>query len=229
MAWFTIERKADVLSLTSFLLSVIALTHQFIGNMVGPRVGLYPPNLVTLLRYNYGTDDHPIWGLNVAAIMAYTNGGAPGNNDTVLSERITFNGPTGQPITMNGYDFYDSYDVPAGNKDHVPVMLGERAAALVVVAAGDAVSHGTWFVPYSQDCRSLALQGCHSGDNFISFDDTLATFLSSTAQIEMEFDTDFLKSGTQKQPCTIYTKTFDRTTFEQQGWATFNCFRTSAK
>jgi len=53
MAFIEIERRTNLLALTSFLLSSIAIGNQFFAYVVGAKVELYPPSVIVLSTYPY--------------------------------------------------------------------------------------------------------------------------------------------------------------------------------
>ncbi len=225
MAWIKVDRKVDLLALTSFLLSLIAITHQFFEYLRGAIVDEYPPTLVTLVRYNYGTVENPTYGLNLAGPMSFTNRGDIGYSEVVTSERVTFMGPSKRVITMRAYNFFDSFDPPPNNPDGPLQFTNSKAAGPTVVPARDAITHGTWFVPFNSECRASILT-CYQGSNFVPFDQDLFSFLSSNKQIEFEFSADLLSAGkTLSVKCHILTSEFDLEAFKRRGWATFDCYK----
>jgi hypothetical protein len=145
MPLIRIQRKVDILALTSFFLSLIAISHQFIEYVRGPMVDKYPPALVTLVRYNYGTLDNPTYGLNLAGPLSFTNRGDIGYSEVVTSERVTFSWPSKHIVTMRAYNFFDSFDPPPNNPDGPLQFTNSKAAGPTVVPARDAITHGTWF------------------------------------------------------------------------------------
>ncbi len=218
------DRKVSLLALTSFVLSLIAITHQFIGYMRGAIIDPYPPSLLTLTRFNFGTTNKPQYFLNIEGPITYTNRGELGYNDVVSSERISFLGPSDRKIEMEAYNFFESFDAPPEDPDGPLKYVGLKAAGPKVVPARDATTRGVRFVSYTIDCRVRKSQGCVADSNFVSFDKTFFDFLASTPEIEFTFSANLLVTHKQLvSSCYIRTEENDLVALQRRGWATFVC------
>ena len=225
MSKIEFDGKLNLLALTSFVLSLIALSHQFWGFLRGPVVFQHPPPLITLTKYNFGTKDIPLEFVNIEAPITYTNLGEIGYNDIVAHQTVSFTGPGDATISMTAYNFFDSFDPPADNPNGPINYVGLKAAGPRVVPARDSITNGIRYISKNIDCSSSPLSQCNPAHNFVAFDNKFFEFLSKNQTIKFSFEAKQLGNKKQfKSTCYILTNQIDMTKLKSSGWITLDCY-----
>lgn len=218
-----VDRKTDILALTSFLLSLIAILTQTYGHIRGPQVELYPPAIVTLTSYNYGTKESPVLYLVVEASMTYTNKGQMGYNDVIRRETVSFIGPDKNEVLLSWHTFFDFSDTAPDDPDKL-TYSNTRSAGPEVVAAGSAVSHETRFVPHNPDCRDPESNACKQ-DNYVALNDALIMHLKQQPRFEFRFSAELFGNDRPRVArCEILTNQIPVEDFKRRNWVALDCY-----
>jgi hypothetical protein len=138
-----IERKADLLAVAAFLLSISTLGWQIFNYFRGAEISLFPSDTITFLRFDqaggYIKDDHFV---RFIASMTYINDASPDYPDVVLREGISLD-LAGCTLTQQWYEF--------GNSDISPhsdelLFTKRQPARPFTLRGGNAQSHETLFM-----------------------------------------------------------------------------------
>lgn len=219
-----LDRKTNVLALTSFLLSLIAIGNQFYGYLLGARVELFAPAVIVLSEYDHGTKAAPARFLAIEAVMTYANKGQIGYNDVVKRETVSFMGPAGQPVLLTWNDFLEGSTADPQNPDR-KIYASIKPASPRVIAARDAISHETRFVAFNEECPDSQAQDC-SGKNFVPVDEALFRYLAGQPDaIEFKFTADLYGDEQPRHAaCRILTRQIDMEAYRRRGWISLNCY-----
>lgn len=214
-----IDKKTNILALTSFLLSLLAIGHQAFDYFSGARVELFPPSVVTLTKHDYRTNGVEDSYLVIEAPMTYANRGQVGYNDVVKRETVSFIGPTGKKVTFVGFTYFNSIENES-NPDKL-VYTEQRGAYPTLVPARSGISHETRFVPFNEDCRGKS--GCNERQNFIEFKDALA-FLKKQKMLELQFNAELISGNEPRVTrCTLTNISYGANELWSKGWIALNC------
>ena len=212
-----IDRKTDILALTSFLLSLLAIGHQALDYLAGARVELFPPSVVTLTKHDYHTNGKEDSYFIVEAPMTYVNRGQLGYNDVVKRETVSFLGPNGKKVVLVGFQHFNSME-KEGNPDEL-VYTEKRGASPALIPARSGISHETRFVPFNQNCGGIP--ACER-QNYVRFDEALG-FLDKQKTFELEFAAELISDDKPKVArCTISQLGVNE--LRRRGWVAHNCY-----
>jgi len=212
-----VDRKTDILALTSFLLSLCAIGSQFFGYVRGARVELFPPTVVVLNSYKDDADGTRF--LLVEATMTYANRGETEYNDVEMQETLRFTAPDGRAVTFSGLNNFDA-SWPDDKDPNKLKLKDEKDAHPEVIPGRSAISHGTEFSAFNPQC---AKQPCT--ENYITLDQALYDYLKKPGVLELTFESKLLLD---KKPhlarCRIDLAQVNVTLLQQRGWESVNCY-----
>lgn len=161
-----ISMKTDLLSLVAFIISFVAFIISIgsIGLQIeswfrGADVVMRPPDQVFIFRDDLGSDKKA--RVHIGASMVYINKGAAGYDGIVLMEDVQF--VVGAKSYKLQWDSTGNFTGSTGNID----IAEEKPALPVVLKAGTAVAHQTYFVPWPLDCTRDTSGSCNQMSNHV--------------------------------------------------------------
>lgn len=217
MAIIEIDRKTNILALTSFLLSLLAIGHQIFDYFAGAKVELFPPSVVTLTKHDYHPNGKNDSYFIIEAPMTYANRGQVGYNDVVKRETVSFTGPSGKEVVLEGLYYFNSIE-KEGNPDQL-VYTEQRGASPVLIPARSGLSHETRFVPFNVDCGGVP--ECER-QNYIRIDDILS-FLDKREKLELQFAAELI-SGSEPRVARCTLTQLGVSELRRRGWVALNCY-----
>lgn len=224
MAIIEIERKTNVLALTSFLLSLIAIGHQFYGYLRGAKVELFAPSVVVLSTYDHGRSGHPERYLSIEANMTYVNRGQLGHNDVLRLEAVEFVGPGGKDVRLTWMEFLEGSAADPADPDR-KIEAAVKPAGPRVIAARDAISHETRFVAFNEECPDSKDSEC-ARRNYLLFNEGLVRFFARQSDpIELKFSAKLYGSeAVLRSGCRVFPAHIDVESFLRRRWISLNCY-----
>jgi hypothetical protein len=218
MALIQLDRKTNILALTSFLLSLLAIGHQVFDYFAGAKVELFPPSVVTLTKHDYRTNGKEDFYFIIEAPMTYANRGQVGYNDVVKRETVRFTGPNGKEVVLAGLYYFNSIE-KEGSPDEL-VYTEQRGASPVLIPARSGISHETRFVSFNVNCGGIA--ECER-QHFIHFDEAL-NFLGKQEKLELQFAAELISGSEPKVArCTLKLTQLGVSELKRKGWVALQC------
>lgn len=207
-----IEKKANILSLVAFLLSLSSILYQLWGYMRGPDVRMFPPDQVLFMTETMGKKEYML----IIAPMTYVNKGQAGYNAVLKEERVSF--------TLKGKKYEQKWVgiVNSSSSDSRLKVEGKDTAHPMTINAGSAISHETKFSP-----RSFPTREPDRWRNFLVWDDFLAG-LSGLKELELEFVTEIYGERPEKAKCKVILDSDFIKRLQEKKWSAPSCWTTAS-
>lgn len=190
---FKIEKKADFIALTAFILSLITGFYQFFGYYNGAQVVLFQPPQVTII---FSTYSDGISYVRLGARMAYVNKGHVGYNAALANERVSF---TLDRTYEQTWQEFKSFSYDSNKRVLIPHFISD--AHPEPIPAGSAVSHETYFAPHPVHCHKSDTN-CIKWKNLITKEKFL-NLLGTVKTLEFKFQSDIYGERSVYVTCTL--------------------------
>ena len=227
--YFRLDPETNVLSLASFVLSLLALGHQVIGWAAGPKARMHPPSTVNLRVVP--TTGEPKLDL-YATSLGFTNSASPAYPEIITEVGVEFQGPGNVPVALRWWAFEQTGDALASD----PEVFSESKAVAVspqVVSGGGAIGHSTIFIPFPTNCEASKSSSCHASQNYLTLDGNLAQW-AAQGGMKFTFTARILGSNEPlKAACIVPKESAGAIAgrakdFERRRWIALTCDSTSA-
>jgi hypothetical protein len=172
---FAITYEVGILTLITFVLSVISLGWQILNYLQGAKIKLIPPDQILIgssERVDFPSRDGGSY-VHFIIRMSYVNEGATGYNATTRRERIKIRLDGHPEIEQRWYRFV-TFDASGPSGAGLKVEKSSDARPLPIMA-GNSESHATLFQPWPKQCP-LSSGKCDSRDSYLGWDAFLELF-----------------------------------------------------
>ena len=219
-----VDTKVNILALTSFALSLIALGNQFFGYIRGAEVEIHAPQSVVLRVVVYPSALDKYF-LVVEAPMTYTNTGAAGYSAIVDREIVAFT-LADRPRQLMAYTHFVDVDDRKTRIGVDPEYRGSEQAGPKVVPAQGALTHWSAYQPLSIDCDSRPDPTCDPTVNSIEFSESTLKLLKDASRLNLIFSAVVVG---QKKPLTVSCRLngthIDLPTLKERGFQALACYK----
>jgi hypothetical protein len=212
LVFFEIERKTDILAFAAFLLGLSSVVYQGIGRLTGPNIELLPVRQITLVARPIPDSDEK--SVSYVATMAYVNTGQVGYNDAVTRERLEFKLNKKEKVYTADWHKFVSFNE---TKDFI---AEGKSVGAVVVNAGSAEAHETWFASRTDD--NLV----YLNDFSLAFEELLKDN-NKVIKWQITFFSETIKDGEINDICNVMLsgRRLQALRDPKIGWLSLNCQR----
>jgi hypothetical protein len=221
MAKLEFDGKLNLLALTSFILSVIALTNQFLGYVKGAQVELLPPQTVVIRAVTYPSIPNSDF-LVMEAPLTYTNVGAVGYNAIVRNKDSSFM-IADRPRKHVAFIHFVDVDDRKTSLTTEPEYRGVEAAGPKVVPAQGALTHWTSFIPKNIVCDAEPSTKCDALANSVPMTEENRQSLKSSSRIDLTFSVEVVGRKLRKSVSCWINGTYIDPTIREKHFSSLDC------
>jgi hypothetical protein len=194
-----ISRKIELLALAAFAIAMSTLFIQLKGCIEGPKVKLFPPDQVFLIKEGPYSDGKT--RVRFGANMVYVNSAQKGYNGIVQHEYLRFY-IGNKKYEHNGERFVEFEGSPGKIQINNP-----KNAKPFSVNAGDTTSHQTYFIAWPKRCTTKKPHPCDVLKNHVYWEDFIQDLKERVKQgdseYRIEFEAQVFNEASCKTSCTF--------------------------
>jgi len=217
-----VDAKVNILALTSFILSLLAIGNQFASYVYGARVQLHAPQSVILRAIKFPSSGENMY-LNLETPVTFTNLGAIGYNGIVTHQVLEIKIDNHRK-KLNSYWHFLDVDDRNTSLNREPEYRGTEPAGPKVVPAQGAITHYTRFISKATACKQDQSSRCDPAENIINLDEGTLKKLSELDRLEVKVSADIIGGKSQSVGCWINGKNIDVKQLTTVGWAVVDCY-----